>query len=173
MAAVLLFEGCTTVHGIPSPPDRALLVGAWSLVSAIQVRANGTTAPSRVVDGAEHASGSLVYSSEGTVSVQIAGGPRPTFVRNAEAPAPDAAVGASLLSTYYAYFGRYEVDAKNGTVKHFVTTSLFSGENGRTYDRRYTIEGDRLTLDTAPTLVGRERVFNRLIWRRVPAQAAP
>lgn len=167
MAVLLLLGGCATVPSAQAPPDSALLVGAWSLVSATQVRADGTNAPSRIVEGAGHATGSLVYSPDGTVSVQIAGHPRPTFMRSAEATDPDAAAGASLLRSYYAYFGRYEVDPAKRTVRHFVTTSLLSGENGRTYERRYRLEGDELTLDTMPALVGGESVFNRLLWRRV------
>lgn len=171
---VLIFAaGCATTGQWRSSSRQAPLVGAWSLVSATQMRADGAVAaPSLIVDGSERAAGSLIYTLEGTVSVQIEGAPRPNFARSAGMPRPDAGTGAALLETYYAYFGRYEVDPSNRKVKHFVTTSLYPGESGRTYERRYNVEGDLLTLDTAPALIDGESVFNRLVWRRLrqPAQ---
>lgn len=167
MVAVLFAAACTAPGAGRLPPPRSALLGSWSLISAEQVGTDGSGAPSRIVDGAEHATGLLVYTADGSVSVQIAGSPRPTFVRSADAPEPDPETSAALLGTYYAYFGRYSWDRPHQTISHLVTASLFSGEAGRTYERRLKIEGDLLTLETQPVILEGKQVFNRLVWRRV------
>ena len=68
---------------------------------------------------------------------------------------------------YYAYYGRYQVDAARGIVRHFIQGSLLPQEVGVTYERRFTLDGDRLSLMTAePSIVNGEKRFNRLVFKR-------
>ncbi len=53
---------------------------------------------------------------------------------------------------YYAYFGTYEVDEKQGVVRHYVQASLWPEEVGRLYTRSIELSDDRLRLTTPPFL---------------------
>ena len=146
----------------------APLVGAWTLERAAQIDADGRERPLTIVTGADAARGLIVYSESGWMSVQIAGGGRPVGVNQGSGTvrtySPEAA--AAVLGSYYAYFGRYTVDAEAGVVRHRITDSLHPDETGITYTRRFTVEGDTLTLETEPFDVDGDRRFNRLVWRR-------
>jgi hypothetical protein len=74
----------------------------------------------------------------------------------------------SYATTWYAYFGRFEVDEAQSQVRHFVDRALFAFETGKTLVRSVHLENDVLTLRT----VNLEQVpdgetFNRLTWTRV------
>ena len=146
----------------------APLTGAWTLERAAQVDADGRERPLTIVTGAAAARGLIIYSDSGWMSVQIAGGGRPIGVNQGSGTVrtypPDAA--AAVLGSYYAYYGRYTVDAAAGLVRHRITDSLHPDETGITYTRRYAVEGDTLTLETEPFDVDGDRRFNRLVWRR-------
>ncbi len=144
--------------------DRTPLVGAWTLVAAVQVRPDGSTRPLAFVDSPGPATGLLVYTADGSVSVQIVGHPRPATDRATATADPVRAV--PLLRSYYAYYGRFEVDAAHHRLVHHVAESLWPAENGTTYARTYTLAGDRLTFDSDPQTIDGERVFNRLAWVR-------
>jgi hypothetical protein len=70
------------------------------------------------------------------------------------------------LDNYYAYFGTYEVDEADHSVIHRVRASLRPNETGISYHRKFTIEGDRLTLASTPETHVGETVTSRMIFVR-------
>ena len=142
------------------------LVGAWTLVAAVAVDPDGSTRPVTFIDGAEHATGTLVYTADGTVVVAITGHPRPDFRRSAKTPNAGAADAVALLRTFYAYSGTYDVDPVHHRIVQHVGDSLWPDEIGKTYARTYRLDGDRLSFDTDPLPVAGGTVVNRLIWTR-------
>lgn len=142
---------------------RARLLGAWRLLDAVTVYASGATGPWYDRPGPYR--GLITYDASGAMSVQIAS-TRPA-ARSPPAFA-DMTVAGQLgyLHSYYAYFGRFEVDAARSEVRHFVDTSLDPTETGVTYVQRLTLGRGRLTLMTQPWRVGEEWRHSRLTWTR-------
>jgi hypothetical protein len=92
-------------------------------------------------------------------------------------PAPRAGSGFGTISsediqayaaTWYAYYGRFEVDEAQSQVRHFIEGSLFAFETGKTLVRSMHLENDVLTLRTADLEKGSDgETFNRLTWNRI------
>jgi catechol 1,2-dioxygenase len=126
-------------------------VGTWELVS-VETRSEdgswiqGTTALSGTPVGI------LMYDNKGNMAVQITATPRST-----ENP-PDS---PSIVNGYSAYYGKYEVDAEDGTVTHHRQNHINPTLGHLSVVRFFLFHGDTLTLTVAP-----ERNL-RLDWVRV------
>jgi hypothetical protein len=125
------------------------------------------SAPLRFLQGADRATGIIIYDRSGWMSVQIVGAGRPKITRGpgARVYAPD--VGATVLRSYYAHYGRYEVNQAKGVVRHIVSGSLYPDETGWSYERHFTIDGDALLLTTEPMTIEGEQRIDRLVWQRI------
>jgi len=150
-------------HAVPSFSAGNPLAGAWSLVSIESFRPDGDPLPP-FLGGAS--GGVLIYDKSGWMSVQVVRNPPARF-------AGDEPVSTSLpeladaFRGYYAYFGTFEVNEKEGCVVHHLKGSLRPPEVGKDYKRFFRLSGDELTLTTPVTIVeGTERV-NRLVWKRI------
>ncbi|MDP9383392.1 MAG: lipocalin-like domain-containing protein [Chloroflexota bacterium] len=138
------------------------LVGTWRLVS-FEVRASdGRVSHPYGPD----ATGYIIYSPDGYMSVTITAADRPNF------DASDLLGGsveerAEAAGTYVSYCGTYEV--QDATVVHRVQMSLFPNWVGTEQVRFYELKGDRLHLSTAPMLLGGSEQRAQLIWERVPS----
>jgi Lipocalin-like domain len=166
MLVVFTLVSCSqTASGIrPETAGAPQIVGTWRIVSIDTSTATGE--PRKKWMG-EKPDGVLMYDGNGSMSVQLVKDPRPRFAEgNHEKATTEEKVGA--FDGYYAYFGRYEIDAASSTVTHFVRGSLLADEEvGVTYKRRFRLDGDRLELTTAPFAEGGEQRVNRLVWERV------
>jgi hypothetical protein len=70
-----------------------------------------------------------------------------------------------VILGYDAYFGRYSVDDRAGTITHRVEGSLFPEDLGKDFVRPFTLDGDTLTLKfTSPAEGG--GVTRTLVFRR-------
>jgi hypothetical protein len=151
-----------------SPQSHTLwdrILGAWRIRDAETV--NVTTGESSPWLGRPRPyAGLIMYLPTGLMSVQI-GAARP--------PArPDAGFGTlssderlAYADTWYAYYGRFEVDERQARVRHIIEGSLFAFETGRTLVRAVSFENDILTLRTVDLLEGPNGdTFNRLTWTR-------
>jgi lipocalin-like protein len=118
-------------------------VGTWQLVSVEERRPNGET----TYWLGRRPRGLLIYDRAGNMSVQIMRDPSLT-------PAP-----GNRQDGYYAYFGRYEVREREGTVVHRVEGSMRPSEVGVDYTRSVRLRGDRLVLGLTPT--------RTLTWQRL------
>jgi len=68
---------------------------------------------------------------------------------------------------YYAYYGTYTIDETRSSVTHHIESSLLPEEHGVSKERFFELEGDRLSLETAPFVEEGERRINRLVWKRM------
>jgi hypothetical protein len=121
-----------------------LLVGAWSLVECAEILRDGTK---RLPFG-ERARGQVVYTADGRMSAQLVSAERAAFAGDDYTTAP-AELAAAWFQQYFGYFGRYEVDAGAGTVKHFIEGAAFPNLEHKAQVRSFRLEGDRLVLEAA------------------------
>jgi hypothetical protein len=78
---------------------------------------------------------------------------------------PDAANPRVILG-YDAYFGRYTIDERAGTITHHVEGSLFPDDLGKDFVRGFTLDGDTLTLRFTSS-AGRDGVTRTLVFHRL------
>ena len=175
--AVLLLLCICLVSCQPSGPKssdtshatRRDLIGTWRLLSIRLVGPNGPA-----VDpffGADPI-GILVYDPSGWMSVQIVGGQRPamdapaSFVSRATPgeTAQDAQLKASVLDTYYAYFGTWRYDEATSSVVHDIRSSLIPGESGKSYSQTVSLVGGHLVF-SRHAMNG--AIVQEKVWERV------
>ena len=114
------------------------LHGAWRYVAAT---IDGKPHPGRL-----NAKGMIYYAPSGDMVCQVSPG---NETRKAGAkPTPDEALAA--LDDYIAYFGTYSIDERAMTVTHHRQGSVQPGDAADLV-RRFTIDGDRLTLSPPGT----------------------
>lgn len=136
------------------------LVGRWKLVSLDAVRPSGEV----IREWGQNPTGYLNYDATGFVSVQfMRDSRRATQTRELT---PDERREA--FESYYAYYGKFDVDEQEGSVTHHVQGSLRPYEVGADLKRFFKLSGDRLDLSTPPQQLesGERRVY-RLTWERV------
>jgi len=139
------------------------VVGTWKLLSVETLRPGGEVLYEWM---GRNPVGLIIYDPTGHMLVQIMRDPRPTFASGQHWTAtPEEIKGA--YEGYYAYFGTYEVNEKEGTVIHHVQASLWPREVGIDYKRQAGLSGDRLVLTTPPYQWAGEQRTNRLTWERV------
>jgi hypothetical protein len=73
---------------------------------------------------------------------------------------------------YHAYFGHYEVDAKQRRVSHRIVGASFPNLVGSEQIRAFEMTGSRLTLSTPSIRVGGRSVTSILVWERDEGSAA-
>jgi hypothetical protein len=118
-------------------------------------------------------SGTLIYSLDGHMSVQIMRDPRP-----AAAASMWTSDGRELLASasakeirdayggYYAYFGTWDIDEGARTVTHHIRGSMRAGEVGAHYVRPYEFSGDQLLLRSTVSPSNGENQTRVITWRR-------
>ena len=126
--------------------DRSQLVGTWKLLSIETVRPSGEVVYEWM---GRNPVGLIIYDPTGHMSVQIMHDPRPTFASGEYRTATPEEIKTAYAG-YYAYFGTYEVNEKEGTVIHHIQASLWPGEVGIDYKRQVNLSGDRVILTTPP-----------------------
>jgi hypothetical protein len=135
------------------------LSGVWKLVAWRRIAGDGTVSHPLGDD----ATGMLVYTAGGAMTVQLAAADRP--VLHTDDPlGGDAAERAAAYSTSLAYFGSYEV--RGDTVVHRVDKSLFPNWSGAEQARPFTCVDDQLVLRTPPMETATGTVVNELAWAR-------
>jgi hypothetical protein len=137
------------------------LIGTWALVATEWRRADGRHAnpfgPGAV--------GILMYDAAGNMSAQV--------MRADRAAVPDdqpdgiETAMASAFAGYIAYFGRYEIDTGRSVVMHYVAGSAFPEWVGGTHERRFAVEGDRLTLSDSVVAADGTATEASTTWRRL------
>jgi lipocalin-like protein len=168
LALVAVASLCSARAAEAGDLKRADVVGTWRLVSVETLRPNGEVSHEWM---GRNPLGLIIYDATGLMAVQIMRDPRPTFAPGRgccipERTATPEEIGAAYEG-YYAYFGGYEVDEREGAVVHRVQGSLWPREVGRDYKRRAEVSGDRLTLTTPHFQWAGEQRANRLTWERV------
>jgi catechol 1,2-dioxygenase len=121
-------------------------IGTWRHVHSITIDATGK----KEYPFGDDAIGYIYYNDTGIMAVQIS--------RRARGPAKDL---AHLHHDYLCYFGRYEIDAERGVVRHFLEGQLIPGDHPDLLERRYRFDGNLLSLKP---LDGTNR---EILWERV------
>lgn len=134
-------------------------VGAWRLLSWENRSADGRVSHPL---GREVA-GYILYSADGYMNVAIMAAGRPRY-GGTDALGGTVDERARAAKTYLSYAGTYELG--DGEIIHHVQVSLFPNWVGDVQRRFYELDGDRLTLSTAPMLLAgiERRAF--LVWER-------
>ena len=165
VASLFLASGKAVGQGVQSG-ERRNLIGEWELVSLQDYTANG-----EMLDWmGKNPTGSLVYSSDGRMALQIMRDPpavaRPIWSSDGRGLLPSATTNdiRDALGGYYAYFGTWDVDERAHTVTHHIRASLRSGEIGAHYVRPYELAGDQLVFRYPAA--GAEGWTRMLVWRR-------
>jgi len=135
-------------------------VGTWRLISWENRAANGQV----VYPYGKDASGYLMYSQEGYMSVVIMTANRPKFATR-DIWGGSAQEKAAAIETYLSYGGKYEIQGNK--VIHHVEVSLFPNWIGVDQERFFELTGDRLSLSTPPFQVSGKQQTAHLIWKRV------
>ena len=143
------------------------LVGAWRLVSATEVFADGVRMP----EFGPHVNGYLSYSPDGIVSATLGSTDR---IRTND-PDPQSVSTANLAlmaGGFLAYAGPYTVDSASDTVTHHVDIALFTGWEGKPQTRHARVEGNDLFITGSPrTTIDGLTFHSELHWTRVTARA--
>ena len=152
---VLLILPASAAHSADNP-----LVGTWKLKSYLrEVAATGE----RYNERGEHPNGYLAYSADGRMYAIITWENR--IAPRDVVPTNDERV--KLFSTMISYAGTYTFDAEK--VVHHVDISWNQNWTGTEQVRFYKLDGDTLTITSAPTknfTDGREG-RSILVWERL------
>lgn len=139
------------------------LVGAWRLVTADEVFADGMRMP----EFGAHATGYLSYSPDGVVSATLGSVDR-VRTDDSDPQAVSSANLALMAGGFIAYAGPYTVDSDTDTVTHHVDVALFTGWEGKPQVRHVRIEHDDLFITGSPrTTIDGHRFHSELHWTRV------
>jgi hypothetical protein len=150
----------------PVPAKISPLVGAWKLI-AIEERNEKGELVTPLDYGAEPI-GLLIYDAIGNMSVHAMRRDRPKLPSDdVHLAPPDLAKKA--FAGYGAYFGTYEVDEKAGLIIHHVQGSLIPNWEGSAQRRRFTLVGDKLTLEPPEIQASGQKRTRRLTWQRMVA----
>jgi hypothetical protein len=120
---------------------RQAILGAWRLVHSKGIDKDGKVSYPFGAD----AIGYIVYSESGIMAVQIS--------RKIHR-------GSSIAEDYLAYFGRYEIDEEKHVIKHFLEGQLVAGRFADKEERRYELNGNRLSLKPVGNLQ------HEILWQR-------
>jgi hypothetical protein len=139
------------------------LIGTWKLKSFVRELSTGE----RYNQLGEHPDGYLSYSTDGRMYAIIV---TDNQIRpRSEAPTDEERI--ALHKGMIAYAGAYTIEG--GKVTHHVDISWNGARKGTDQVRFYTLDGDILTIKTAPNISpvdGREGV-GIVVWEKVKASA--
>jgi hypothetical protein len=140
------------------------LVGTWKLVSIEEYGPDGRRVTP--LDYGPEPIGLLIYDATGHMSVHAMRRGRPRLPSDDVVLAP-AELAKAAFAGYGAYFGTYEVRPREGLVIHHVQGSLLPNWEGKDQPRRFTLSGDKLTLEPPPFPAAGQKRTRRLTWQRV------
>ncbi|MDB5839434.1 MAG: hypothetical protein JWQ23_1386 [Herminiimonas sp.] len=134
------------------------VIGAWALVSWEQKRGEVTGYPM-----GESPVGSIVYTDDGLLSVNIMRRDRPQMVTGDFVTAT-AAEKALAFEGYLSYFGRYEV--MEDRIVHRILACSYPNWAGQEQFRFPAWDGDLLILNAPERDVNGTKVSASITWRR-------
>jgi hypothetical protein len=147
----------------------APLVGTWKLVAIEERDANGQLVTP--LDYGLEPIGLIMYDATGHISAQAMRRGRAKLPSDDVHLAPPEQAKEALVG-YNAYFGTYTVDPQAGVVIHHVQGSLIPNWEGSQQQRKFTIAGNKLTLEPPAIQAAGQKRTRRLTWHRVP-QSSP
>ena len=145
------------------PTLRERLVGSWRLISYEVRDTDGELVGYPL---GEDATGSLIYTADGLMSVQVMRPHRPLYQAGGIGDGTDAESAAAARG-YVAYAGPYRVE-RDSVVVHEPEVSLFPNWVHATVVREVVLAEPRLELTTPkPLPFGGQELTAVLLWERV------
>jgi hypothetical protein len=140
---------------------RDRLIGAWLLVSFESTLADGRVIPAM----GRRAEGSIVYSADGYVSVNLTHGNRQRGGEGTFWHMLDDALAGPVARRYMAYSGRFEIDEEREVARHHFDLCLDPALVGTLQERHIRFVDGLLELSVreAPGVDNP----SRLLWRRL------
>jgi Lipocalin-like domain len=152
---------CAAPRLLAQTSDRApaaALVGTWVLTAADDLRPDGARVPAYGADPM----GRLTLDAAGRYSVQIFRRGRLRFATgDKRRGSPDEYRDASLGMS--SHFGRYVVDAANGTITFHIDAASFANWEGAAQTRPFELNGDELSWRVPAAADGTTPIS---VWRR-------
>ncbi|WP_051469956.1 lipocalin-like domain-containing protein [Fischerella sp. PCC 9605] len=144
------------------------LLGTWKLISAIAISPDGT------VDAEAYGpnpSGYITYTPEGRMMVLFSRSDRLPFSADIRSPFTSNIHSVPLEERAQAFvsFNAYAVTyaLSDNTVTHHVEIASIPNRVGTDLVRTFTLNGNRITLKTPPTMSGNVSKVFELMWERV------
>ena len=145
------------------PTLRERLVGSWRLISYEVRDSDGELVGYPL---GEDATGSLIYTADGLMSVQVMQSGRPRYQAGGIGDGTDAESAAAARG-YVAYAGPYRVE-RDAVVVHEPDVSLFPNWVDTAVVREVVLAEPRLELTTPkPLPFGGQELIAVLLWERV------
>jgi hypothetical protein len=144
--------------------DKEKFTGAWKLISTDYRTEEGEV----IYPFGEEVIGQLMYDGKRSMAAQVIKARRPNFASNDWLKGTPEEIKAAFEG-FRSYFGTYDVDEEKKMVTHHIQGSSFPNwmTGGVDNVRYYEFSGNRLTLRTAPLLMGGKNVIGRLVWERL------
>ena len=164
LACMLMVLPTLIVPAMPAAAQSAVppgLVGAWELTTRSVRRADGTVVADAVLG--DKPLGRLFYDASGVMALQMMRLGRRAAI--GEPIDPKNKGNSRVILGYGAYFGRFTVDTRAGTITHRVEGSLFPEDLGKDFVRNFELGGDTLTLKFTSVADGSE-VTRTLLFHR-------
>ncbi|MGY0498408.1 lipocalin-like domain-containing protein [Nocardia sp. FBN12] len=140
------------------------LVGSWQLADWKVFTPAGPTDPP--LGPAEHCTGLLIYTPEGTMSAHLTLRDRAHFA-DASLDGGTVREKADAYSSIISYSGSWDVDEPTDTVIHHVRIATFPNFVGTDLKRLCVFENDdTLKLDTPPMAMGGTARPSYIVWQR-------
>ena len=141
------------------------LVGAWRLVSAIELFEDGERRP----EFGPNADGYLSYSPDGIVSAVLGSMDRPASASSDARAAGDGEL-VKMARPFIAYAGPFTIEPDSDTVIHHVDVALFTNWQTGDQIRHVLVQKDQLVISASPRTGADGRTFHsELAWRRIPS----
>jgi hypothetical protein len=141
------------------------LIGAWRLISVIEVFDDGERRP----EFGPNADGYLSYSPNGIVSAVLGSIDRTNSTSADPQGASDSEL-AAMARPFIAYAGPFTIAPGTDTVTHHVDVALFANWQTGAQVRHVLVERDRLVITASPRTGADGRTFHsELTWGRIPS----
>ena len=156
----LLYTATLVVAGLESAhaEDLTSLRGSWVMVSAYEIRADGT----RTTNYGEHPAGSFMVDAGGHYSLQVFRLGRPAFASGDRATGTAEEYRAALLGIS-THIGKVSIDQAHHQLIFDVEASSFPNWEGKRQVRDYTYKDGVLTY-AVPAYGGGTIAYS--VWRR-------
>ena len=117
------------------------LVGTWKVISSQRTLKDGRKAFDPALG--PHGMGFLIYSADGHMCAELMNPDRPAW-KNSLKPTDHEKVSA--YDGFFAYCGRYEIDAEKHVLVHMPEVSMTQNYVGTSQIRPFRFDGERMIL---------------------------
>ena len=146
----------------PASAQRESPLGTWRLLSYHTETPQGI----RTFPLGEDVAGIAMYLPNGRVSIQFMRKNRPLFT-SGDAWRGTLEEEKAAFEGFFAYTGRYTIDAENSRVTHHIEVCSAPNYVGTDLERTFSISGNRLTLRTPQRQLAGQTSSSTLTWERI------